>query len=111
MRTSGHCFDQNYIAGAFVPVTGEERVDIVNPATEAVVGQARLASRDDARRAVEAAMRAQPAFARTTVAERVTLLERLEASMLAHAGEILEATITEYGGPVARAASPKHCEA
>ncbi len=103
MRTSGHCFDQNYIAGAFVPVTGEERVDIVNPATEAVVGQARLASRDDARRAVEAAMRAQPAFARTTVAERVTLLERLEASMLAHAGEILEATITEYGGPVARA--------
>jgi len=103
MRTSGHCFDQNYIAGAFVPVTGEERVDIVNPATEAVVGQARLASRDDARRAVEAAMRAQPAFARTTVAERVTLLERLEASTLAHAGEILEATITEYGGPIARA--------
>ena len=99
MRT----FDQNYLDGAFVPVAGEELIDIVNPATEQTVGQARLASRDDARRAVEAAMRAQPAFARSTVAQRVALLERLQASMLAHADEILEATITEYGGPVARA--------
>ena len=99
MRT----FDQNYIDGAFVPVTGEELVDIVDPATEAVVGQARLASREDARRAVEAAMRVQPAFGRTSVAERVAMLERLQAAMLAHADALLEATITEYGGPVARA--------
>jgi aldehyde dehydrogenase (NAD+) len=99
MRT----FDQNYIAGAFVPVTGEELVDIVNPATETVVGHSRLAGRDDARRAVEAAMRAQPAFGQTSVEERVAMLERLQAAMLAHAEEILEATITEYGGPVARA--------
>ena len=99
MRT----FDQNYIDGAFVPVTGEELVDIVDPATEEAVGQARLANRDDARRAVEAAMHAQPAFGGTVVAERIAMLERLRASMLAHADEILEATITEYGGPVARA--------
>ncbi|WP_377156581.1 aldehyde dehydrogenase family protein [Roseateles sp. UC29_93] len=96
-------FDQNYIDGAFVAVTGDEVVDIVDPATEAVVGQARLAHRDDARRAVEAAMRAQPAFGRTSVAERVAMLERLQAAMLAHAEDLLEATITEYGGPVARA--------
>ncbi|WP_431265725.1 aldehyde dehydrogenase family protein [Roseateles chitinivorans] len=99
MRT----FDQNYIDGAFVPVTGEALVDIVDPATEAVVGRARLASGEDARRAVEAAMRAQRAFGRTTVAERVAMLERLQAAMLAHADALLEATITEYSGPVARA--------
>ncbi|OWQ43928.1 aldehyde dehydrogenase family protein [Roseateles noduli] len=103
MRTFDKRFDQSYVDGAFVPVTGEELVDIVDPATEEVVGQARLANRDDARRAVEAAMRAQPAFGRTTVAERMAMLERLRASMLAHADEILEATIAEYGGPVARA--------
>lgn len=99
MRT----FNQNYIDGAFVPVTGEELVDIVDPATENVVGHARLASREDARRAVEAAMRAQPAFGRTSVDERISMLERLQAAMLAHADALLEATITEYGGPVARA--------
>ena len=96
-------FDQNYIDGAFVPVTGEELVDIVDPASEDVVGRARLASRDDARRAVEAAMRAQPAFGRTSVAERIGMLERLQAAMLTHADALLEATITEYGGPVTRA--------
>lgn len=48
-------------------------------------------------------MHAQPAFGGTVVAERIAMLERLRASMLAHADEILEATITEYGGPVARA--------
>ncbi|HEY1399009.1 aldehyde dehydrogenase family protein [Roseateles sp.] len=99
MRT----FDQNYIDGAFIPVTGDELVDIVDPATEQVLGHARLASREDARRAVEAAMRAQPAFGHTSVDERIAMLGRLQAAMLAHADALLEATITEYGGPVARA--------
>ncbi len=94
--------DQNYIDGQFVPVTGEEVVDIVNPADETVIGEARLASREDARRAIEAAARAQPRFARTTVAERIALLERLQASMLAHADVLRESSILEYGGPLAR---------
>ncbi|RZI58953.1 MAG: aldehyde dehydrogenase family protein [Rubrivivax sp.] len=103
MRTRDQIFDQNYIDGVFVPVTGEEVVDIVDPATEGAVGQARLANRDDARRAVDAAMRAQPAFGHTSVAERVAILERLQAAMLSQAEAILEATVTEYGGPIARA--------
>ena len=59
---------QSYIDGVFVPVTRNEEVDIVNPATEAVIGRARLAGREDARRAIAAAVRAQPAFERTTKA-------------------------------------------
>jgi aldehyde dehydrogenase (NAD+) len=95
--------DQSYIDGAFVPVTGAEVVDIINPATEDVIGRARLAGLDDTRRAIEAAMRAQPAFARTTKAERMAMLGRLQAALLAHADAIRAATIDEYGGPVSRA--------
>ena len=95
--------DQSYIDGAFVPVTGDEVVDIVNPATEEVIGRARLAGLDDARRAIDAAMRVQPAFARTTKTERMAMLERLQAALLAHADVIRDATIEEYGGPVSRA--------
>lgn len=95
-------FDQNYIDGAFVPVTGDELVDIVDPSTEAVIGRARLASRDDARRAIDAAQRAQSSFALTAVPERIAMLERLQAAMLAHVDALRESSILEYGGPLAR---------
>ena len=65
--------DQTYIDGRFLPATGEEEVDIVNPADETVIGRARMASREDARRAIEAAVRAQPDFGRTAVADRVAM--------------------------------------
>jgi aldehyde dehydrogenase (NAD+) len=94
--------DQSYIDGRFVPTLGEEVVDIVSPITEEVIGRARLADREDARRAIAAAKQAQPGFGKTTKAERIALLERLQVSMLAHADEIRDATIQEYGGPVAR---------
>ena len=94
--------DQTYIDGRFHPATGEEEVDIVNPADETVIGRARMASREDARRAIEAAVRAQPDFGRTAVADRVAMLERLQVAMLANADALRESSILEYGGPVAR---------
>ena len=94
--------DQIYIDGRFVSATGEEEVDIVNPADETVIGRARMASREDARRAIEAAVRAQPDFGRAAVADRVAMLERLQVAMLAHADALRESSILEYGGPATR---------
>ena len=51
----------SYIDGRFVPTAGDEIVEIVNPANEAVIGRARLASREDVRAAIDAAAKAQPA--------------------------------------------------
>ncbi|MDH0866219.1 aldehyde dehydrogenase family protein [Mitsuaria sp. GD03876] len=98
MRT----FDQHYIDGAFVPATGDEVVELLNPATGQAIGRARLGRREDARRAIEAAMRAQATFGRSTVVARVALLERLRDAMLANADALREASILEYGGPMAR---------
>lgn len=92
-----------YIDGAFVPVQGSEVVDIVNPATEERIGTAALGSRDDVRLAIAAAQRAQPAFGRSTKEERIDMLRRLQAAVLARTDEIREATIEEYGGPLSRA--------
>ncbi|MBT2332350.1 aldehyde dehydrogenase family protein [Variovorax paradoxus] len=93
---------QSYIDGAFVPVQGSERIDIANPATERVIGTVTLANRDDAKRAIAAANRAQPGMAGSTRAQRIEMLRRLEAAVLAHTDQIREATIEEYGGPLAR---------
>jgi len=91
-----------YIDGAFVPVRGSERLEIGNPATEQVIGTVTLANRDDAKRAIGAANRAQPGLASSTKAQRIEMLRQLEAAVLARTDQICEATIEEYGGPLAR---------
>lgn len=93
---------QTYIDGAFMPVQGSDVVDIINPATEELIGTVTLCNREDVRRAIDAAERAQPAFARTTKRERIDMLRRLQAAVIALADEIREATIEEYGGPLSR---------
>jgi len=91
-----------YIAGGFVPVQGREWLEVVDPASETVIGKVRLANRDDARGAIEAAGRAQPEIGRSSKQDRIEMLRHLEAALAARSADIAEATITEYGAPAAR---------
>ena len=95
--------DEAFIDGAFVRVHGGEVVESLNPATGRAIGSAVLADRDDARRAIAAAGRAQVRLARTGKAERIEMLKSLQAAVLAQTDRIRDITIEEYGGPVARA--------
>lgn len=95
--------EKAYIDGKFVPVHGDEVIETTNPSTEQVIGTATLANRDDARGAIAAAQRAQQTLARTSKAERIDMLMRLQTAVLASTERIRDATIDEYGGPVARA--------
>jgi aldehyde dehydrogenase (NAD+) len=95
--------NQAYIDGAFVPVQGSEVVEVINPATEQLIGTATLANRDDAKRAIAAAQRAQQTLRRTTKAERIDMLKRLQSAVLARTEQIQDTTIEEYGAPLARA--------
>jgi aldehyde dehydrogenase (NAD+) len=98
MRT----IDRIYIDGAFVQPHGSERLELVNPTTEQVIGHVVLADREDALLAVAAAKNALPSFSRTTKAERIAMLKRLHAAVLARSDALRDATIEEYGGPVSR---------
>ncbi|MFM0316815.1 aldehyde dehydrogenase family protein [Paraburkholderia nemoris] len=95
--------DKVYIDGAFVTPHGEEWFDLHNPPTETMIGKARLADAEDARRAIAAAKRAFPAFSRTSKEERIALLERMHAAVQAREDELYEAIVEEYGAPVSRA--------
>ncbi|EYF05078.1 aldehyde dehydrogenase family protein [Chondromyces apiculatus] len=94
---------QLYIDGAFVEPHGTETVEMINPATEEVIGRARLGDAEDTRRAIAAAKRAFPVFSRTGKEERLGMLRRLQEAVLARADDLREATLAEYGGPYARA--------
>ncbi|ARN21732.1 aldehyde dehydrogenase family protein [Piscinibacter gummiphilus] len=96
-------FDHAYIGGRFVPVLGTETLQTLDPTTERVIGTATLANREDARRAIAAARDAQRTLGRTTKAERISMLKRLQAAVLARTDDIRDATLDEYGGPLSRA--------
>lgn len=91
--------DHIYIDGNFVEPHGREMFDLHNPATGEVIGQVRLGDQEDARRAIAAAKRALPAYARTTKVERITLLRKLHDAMQEGIGRLTDAIIEEYGAP------------
>lgn len=94
--------DKIYIDGAFVTPRGDEFFDLFNPSTEQIIGRVRLANANDACDAIAAAKRAFPTFSRTEKLERVDMLKRLHAAVVAKENELFEAIVEEYGAPVSR---------
>ncbi len=92
--------DKLYIDGAFVEPHGSEVFDLFNPATGQVIGKVTLGDREDTLRAIEAAKRALPAMSRTTKAERIDMLRRLDAAVTPKLAAINAAMTEEYGAPV-----------
>jgi phenylacetaldehyde dehydrogenase len=70
---------------------------VINPATEEVVGQAPEATADDARAAAAAARAAQPAWGRTSPAERAALLQGVADRVRQRAHDLLPLIIAETG--------------
>ncbi|HTJ91153.1 MAG TPA: aldehyde dehydrogenase family protein [Acidocella sp.] len=91
--------EHSYIDGQFVEPHGRELFDLHNPTTGGVIGRVRLGDVEDAHAAIAAAKRALPLMARTTKAERLHMLQALEAAMQARADELYEAMLEEYGAP------------
>ena len=97
-------FDHIYLDGAFVTPHGTERFELFDPATDTLTGSVRLADVDDTQRAIAAAKRAFPSFSRTSRPARIEMLHAMHKATLARVDAITEATVTEYGAPVSRAA-------
>ena len=97
-----HILEQLYINGRFVTPEGDEWLDIIKPADGSVIGQVRLANSRDAERAINAAHAAFPAFAATSVADRLVLLEQMYISVKAAEAELHAAILLEYGAPASR---------
>lgn len=88
-----------YIDGAWVDPAAPHDLDVINPATEAVAGIISLGSEADADRAVAAAVRAFPAYSRTSRAERLELLGAIAAEYQRRMPEIAAAVTEEMGAP------------
>lgn len=93
--------NQIYINGEFVTPHGKEVMDLINPVTEQVAAQVRLADETDTRQAIAAAKAAYPAFSRSTKAQRIQYLQQLHDAVLVRAEELETVMSAEYGGSLA----------
>ncbi|TCU36031.1 aldehyde dehydrogenase family protein [Rhizobium azibense] len=92
-------FEHVYINGEFVVPKGNERSELINPATEEKIGDVRLGNAEDAKAAVEAAKQAFPALAASTTQERIDMLRSLRDVIAARPDELVQAMTEEYGAP------------
>lgn len=93
--------NQFYIGGQWVaPDADGTTMPIVNPATEAVIGQLAMGSARDVDHAVAAARAAFPAWSGTSREERVAVLARVVELYKARLGDIAHAIHEEIGAPL-----------
>ena len=94
---------KHYIDGAWVESEGGTRHEVINPATEAPVTEIMLGSQADVDKAVAAAVRAFQTYSRTSIDERIALIERILEAYKARAGDMAEAISLEMGAPLSLA--------
>ena len=93
-----------YIDGAWVEPSTRETLDVVNPATEEVIGAIAMGGQADADAAVAAAGAAFESFSATSREERLALLDRICEGYAARSAELAATVSAEMGAPMSLAA-------
>jgi aldehyde dehydrogenase (NAD+) len=88
-----------YIGGRWVEPLGTKTIDVINPATEQVVGRVSLGTAEDVGKAVAAARKAFETYSQTTKQERIALIERIQACYQERLAELAETVTLEMGAP------------
>ena len=89
-----------YINGQWITPSGSDVFDVINPATEEILGRIPSASPVDADRAVAAAVAASAAWGCTSVAERAGYLTKIRDGLMSRAEEIARTITGEIGMPL-----------
>ena len=89
-----------YLGGEWVAPSSAETIAVENPATEQVLAHVPAGTAADVDRAVAAARAAFDGWARTPMAERAAVLDRLHTALAARAGDIARTVGLELGTPL-----------
>ena len=86
-----------YIDGQFVAWQGDAWIDVINPATEEVISRIPDGSAEDARKAIDAAERAQETWEALPAIQRAGWLRKIAAGIRERASEISALIVAEGG--------------
>lgn len=92
--------DKFYINGAWVTPSAQRKQQIINPATEQVVGEVALGGQADVDQAVAAARAAFADWASSSREDRIALLDKIIALYLERMEDMAQAISMEMGAPL-----------
>ena len=95
--------DALYIGGEWVDPAGSETIEVVDPATEAVIGAIPRGSPEDVDRAVAAARPAFDAWSQVALEDRLEALDAIAAALTARGDELAALLAAEVGMPLRQA--------
>ncbi|GAA4347795.1 aldehyde dehydrogenase [Kangiella taiwanensis] len=96
---------ENYIGGKLVEPIQGKYIDNVEPATGKIYSQIPDSTAEDLEQAVEAATKAQPAWAGLSLEERATILTKVANTIDDHSNELAKAEAVDNGKPFSLAKS------
>ena len=91
---------QFYINGEWVDPVDPKSLDVINPATEEVIGKIAMGNSQDVDKAVAAAKEAFESFSQTTKDERLALMGKILEVYQSRYDEIAETISSEMGAPL-----------
>ena len=89
-----------YIGGQWVQPSDGETIEVVNPATERIVGRVPAAKKEDVDRAVLAAGEAFPSWSETAPEKRKQYLVKIHQGLVDRCEEIALCITAEVGMPI-----------
>ena len=92
-----------YIDGGWRRASTEDEIDVVDPSTEKTIAFVARGSSQDVGLAVAAARKAFEAYAATSIADRIDLLQRIEVGFVHRREDLCVAMSREMGVPIAAA--------
>jgi acyl-CoA reductase-like NAD-dependent aldehyde dehydrogenase len=92
--------DSLYINGKWVQATGDGSIEVVNPATEEIIGSVPVGSQSDVDAAVTAARKAFPAWSATSIEDRIAVLNQLSSAIKENTEELAQVITAEVGTPI-----------
>lgn len=93
-------FTKQYINGEWVDSASGETIDVINPATEEVMGSVANGNEEDVNKAVEAADKVYLEFRHSSVEERRDLLDKIVKEYENRKDDIIQAITDELGSPL-----------
>ena len=93
-------FTKQYINGEWVDSASGETIDVINPATEEVMGSVANGNEEDVNKAVEAADKVYLEFRHSSVEERRNLLDKIVKEYENRKDDIIQAITDELGSPL-----------
>lgn len=103
MKKGTYMSSNIYVDGKWTPSTGTEKIDVINPTTEEVIGSVPAGSAEDVAKAASAARRVFDSWAGLTPQERGDWVSKIAEGLHARREEIARTVSSEIGMPYSHA--------